>query len=213
MLKKIGVSFVLTMLLMLQAMAVQAQQPADKFVGLYKTLPNAVPTQTGKKIEVLEIFYYGCSHCFDLEPYLQEWRKKLPADVEFRRMPGVFNRPEWIKPTKWYFTLEEMGLIEKIHPELFNAIHVEGLELNEDPILSTFLKKHGINEQKFMQVYRSFSTQSKVERAKHLSKLYGISGVPSIIVNGQYVTSPAMTQSYPRLLETISFLIEKSRKK
>lgn len=198
---------------LLQGSFVYAQSTDNAVNGLYKTLPTPVPTQTGKKIEVIEIFYYGCPHCFDLEPYLHEWRKKLPADVEFKRIPGLFSRPEWVKPTKWYYTFEEMGLIEKMHPELFNAIHVQSLDLNDDRVFSAFLKKNGINEQKFMQIYRSFSIQSKVERAKYLSKLYGISGVPSIIINGQYVTSPAMAQSYPRLLEIMSFLIEKSRKK
>ena len=169
------------------------------------------PVETGKKIEVLEIFWYGCPHCFDLEPLLNTWVKKLPGDVTFRRMPAVF-RDNWIPMAKAYYTLEALGALEKSHANLFNAIHVQGLDPSNDNTLFDWAAKQGIDRKKFTDTYQSFSIQSKVMRAKQLTREYGINGVPALIVDGKYMTASSMTGGHEGLFTTVDYLIAKARK-
>ena len=171
--------------------------------------PKAV--ETGKKIEVLEIFWYGCPHCFDLEPVLSAWVKKLPSDVSFRRMPAIF-RDNWAPMAKAYYTLEALGELEKLHATLFNAIHVQGLDAANDNTLFDWAAKQGIDRKKFVDTYLSFSVQSKVLRAKQLTHEYGINGVPSLIIDGKYMTSSSMTGGHQGLFASADFLISKARK-
>lgn len=176
----------------------------------YAVIDPPVPTETGKKIEVLEVFFYACPHCFDLEPLLVEWVKTLPKDVAFRRMPVVF-RENTIPLAKAFYAFEALGVSDKLHSDLFNAIHVEGQDLSSDKALAAWVKKHGIDEKKFLAAYNSFAVQSKVNRAKQLTGLYGITGVPSLIINGKYRTSSAMAGGHAEVLKTASELIEKVR--
>lgn len=171
--------------------------------------PQAV--ETGKKIEVLEIFWYGCPHCFDLEPMLAAWVKKLPNDVSFRRMPAIF-RDNWAPMAKAYYTLEAIGQAEKLHAELFNAIHVHGLDPTNDSTLFDWAAKQGIDRKKFTDTYQSFSIQSKVLRAKQLTHEYGINGVPALIVDGKYMTASSMAGGHQGLFTTVDYLIAKARK-
>ena len=170
----------------------------------------AQAVETGKKIEVLEIFWYGCPHCFALEPSLNAWVKKLPADVTFRRMPAIF-RDNWVPMAKAYYTLEALGTLEKSHTALFNAIHVQGLDAANDNALFDWVATQGIDRKKFSDTYQSFSIQSKVLRAKQLTRDYGINGVPSLIVDGKYMTSVSMTGTPQGLFATADFLISKAR--
>ena len=169
------------------------------------------PVETGKKIEVLEIFWYGCPHCFDLEPQLSAWVKKLPSDVSFRRMPGIF-RDNWAPMAKAYYTLEALGELEKSHAELFNAIHVKGLDPANENTLFDWAAKQGIDKKKFVDTYLSFSIQSKVLRAKQLTREYGINGVPALIIDGKYMTASSMTGGHAGLFTTVDYLIAKARK-
>jgi thiol:disulfide interchange protein DsbA len=169
------------------------------------------PTETGKKIEVLEIFYYGCPHCFDLEPILNAWVATLPADVAFRRMPAIF-RDNWTQFAKTFYTLEALGVLEKIHGQLFNAIHVQGVEFANDAALFDWMQQHGVDRKKFADMYNSFSIQSKTMRARQLTREYGISGVPSIIVDGRFVTSSAMAGGHQAVPGVVNYLIDLVRK-
>lgn len=176
----------------------------------YAVIDPPVPTETGKKIEVLEVFFYACPHCFDLEPLLVEWVKTLPKDVAFRRMPVVF-RDNTIPLAKAFYAFEALGVSDKLHSDLFNAIHVEGQDLSSEKALAAWVKKHGVDEKKFLAAYNSFAVQSKVNRAKQLTGQYGITGVPTLIINGKYRTSSAMAGGHPEVLKEASELIEKAR--
>lgn len=176
----------------------------------YELVTPAQRPETGKKIEVLEIFWYGCPHCFALEPELGKWVKQLPRDVEFRRMPGIF-RDNWVPGAKAFYTFETLGLTNKLHGEMFNAIHLDGINFDDDRTLFDWAQQHGVNRKQFADAYSSFSVQSKVLRARQMTRAYGINGVPSIIVDGKYRTSPSMTGSYPALFNVIDQLIQKAR--
>ncbi len=170
--------------------------------------PQAV--ETGKKIEVLEIFAYTCPHCFALEPDLNKWLKQLPKDVEFRRLPAIF-RDSWIPFAKVFYTFEDMGLTERLHDAFFNAIHVQHLNFDDDKAIFDWVEKQGVPRKKFAAIYASFSVESKVLRAKQLTQAYGVSGVPSVIVDGKYRTSVSNTGSHAGLLSALDQLIKLAR--
>lgn len=176
----------------------------------YELLSPPQAVETGKKIEVLELFAYTCPHCFDLEADINKWAKQLPKDVEFRRLPAIF-RDDWIPFAKVFYTLEAMGLTERLHGEFFNAIHVRHIRFNDDNAIFDWVEKQGIPKKSFIDIYSSFSTQSKVLRAKQLTKAYGITGVPAVIVDGKYRTSVSNTGSHAGLLSALDQLIKQAR--
>ncbi len=176
----------------------------------YARLKNAQPVATGKKIEVLEFFWYRCPHCFQLEPGLDKWLKTLPKDAQLRRVPAVF-RDDWMPGAKLYYTLEQMGLLSRLHTKVFDAYHLENLNLNDPALLGVWIAKQGVDRKKFEGIYNSFSIQSKATQGARLATAYGITGVPTLIIDGKYMTSESMTNSEPRLFEVLDQLIVKAR--
>ena len=176
----------------------------------YELLSPPQVVETGKKIEVLEIFSYACSHCFDLEADLVKWAKQLPKDAEFRRLPAIF-RADWIPLAKVFYTFEAMGLTDRLHNEFFKAIHVRHIRFNDDNAIFDWVEKQGIPRKSFIDNYSSFSTQSKALRAKQLTQAYGISGVPAVIVDGKYRTSVSNTGSHAGLMSALDQLIKRAR--
>ena len=189
--------------------AFAASDPA--FVGHdYTVLDEAQPVTTGKKIEVIEFFWYRCPHCFQLEPGLNAWLKTLPKDVQIRRIPAVF-RDDWAPGAKIYYTLKQMDLLDKFHDKVFDAYHLEKLNLNDPAVLGSWIAKQGVDRKKFESIYNSFSAQTKIRQDMHLVSAYGITGVPTFVVDGKYVTSESMTLSEPRLFDVLNQLIVKAR--
>lgn len=185
--------------------------PEEAFEGHdYTRLKQAQPVATGKKIEVLEFFWYRCPHCFQLEPGLSAWLKKLPKDAQIRRVPAVF-REDWAPAAKTFYTLEQMGQLERLHGKVFDAYHTENLNLNDPALLFDWIARHGVDRRKFESIYNSFSTQSKVTKGARLAQTYAITGVPAFIIDGKYATSVSMTRSEPRLFEVLDQLIDKAR--
>jgi thiol:disulfide interchange protein DsbA len=181
------------------------------FVGHdYTVLDEAQPVATGKKIEVLEFFWYRCPHCFQLEPGLNAWLKTLPKDAEIRRIPAVF-RADWAPGAKIYYTLKQMGLLDKLHDKVFDAYHVEKLNLDDPAVLGTWIAKQGVDRKKFESIYNSFSAQTQIRKDMQLVSAYGINGVPTFIVDGKYATSESLTLSEPRLFDVLNQLIVKAR--
>jgi thiol:disulfide interchange protein DsbA len=176
----------------------------------YTLLKNAQPVATGKKVEVLEFFWYRCPHCFQLEPSLNKWLKTLPKDAQVRRVPAVF-RDDWMPGAKLYYTLEQMGLLDKLHHKVFDAYHLENINLNDPAVLGGWIAKQGVDRKKFEGIYNSFSTQSKATQGARLATTYAISGVPTFIIDGKYVTSVSMTGKESRLFEVLDQLIVKAR--
>ena len=176
----------------------------------YARLKNAQPVATGKKIEVLEFFWYRCPHCFQLEPGLDKWLKTLPKDAQLRRLPAVF-RDDWMPGAKLYYTLEQMDLLRRLHTKVFDAYHLENLNLNDPAVLGGWIAKQGVDRKKFEGIYNSFSIQSKATQGARLATAYGITGVPTLIIDGKYMTSESMTNSEPRLFEVLDQLIVKAR--
>jgi protein dithiol oxidoreductase (disulfide-forming) len=178
----------------------------------YTELKPTQPVETdGKKIEVVEFFWYGCIHCYNLEPVLETWLKKLPPDTQFRRVPAVFNQ-RWAHDAVIYYTLEAMGLVDKLHRPLFDAIHRDKLDTANEKALTQFLQKHGVDPKKFLETMKSFGVQSKTRRAVQLTTAYKIDGTPAMAVQGRYTVSADQGRSREGMLETVNHLVEQVRK-
>jgi thiol:disulfide interchange protein DsbA len=148
-------------------------------------------TESRDKIEIAEFFWYGCGHCFQMEPELQKWLKKLPKDATFRRVPAVFpgrdgNPGQWASGAALYYTLEAMGVGEKLHGDIFSAVHVDRADVLGDKGMIDWLGKKGVDTKTFSATYQSFAVRSKVLRAMQITQAHGLDGVPALIVDGRY---------------------------
>jgi thiol:disulfide interchange protein DsbA len=182
---------------------------ADEYVEgtQYTRLEVPQPTSDPDKIEVVEMFSYACPHCFHLDPYINEWLKSKPEDVVFIRLPVVF-RPQWEPLAKAYFTAELLGVLDKTHSALFDAIHVKHQNLENEAALRDFFASHGVNPKDFDKTYNSFAVAVKVNHAKLMTRRYAITGVPTLIVNGKYSTGGEDRN----VLKVVDYLIAKERK-
>src|SRR5256885_10052335 len=152
--------------------AVTAAGAADLVEGKdYVRLKNPQPVETGKKIEVIEFFSYGCPHCSDLEPILDAWVAKLPPDVQFRRVPVMFQQ-RWEALARIYYTLDAMGDEARLSPEVFKAIHAANLPLYQDKAFFDWAAAHGLDRTKVVEVYGSFAVTSRFNRAKAGGQAY-----------------------------------------
>jgi thiol:disulfide interchange protein DsbA len=162
-----------------------------------------------ERIEVVEFFWYGCPHCFDFEPVLADWVKKLPADVVVRRSPAIFPNNKWTPGARIYYTLEAMNLLDKFHSEVFNAIHKERLRLEDEKVLFEWVAKKGIDTKQFTETWSSFGVQSQLQQARRTTLAAGVTGVPSVMVHGRYL---ALTPgNYGEMLANIESLIAQVR--
>jgi len=184
---------------------------ADKDdVFAYQDITPAVPTTSGDKIEVVEMFWYGCPHCYAFEPYLNRWKKSLPKDVAFVRVPAIFN-PKWEFSARIYYTAEVMGVLGKMHEHIFDAIHKEHRPLGNLGEVAALFAQYGVDKKEFESTFNSFAVNSKVNWARHLTKVYGIDGVPTMIVAGKYRTSASLAGGHEEVLKVVDDLIARER--
>ncbi|NUZ08395.1 thiol:disulfide interchange protein DsbA/DsbL [Piscinibacter koreensis] len=177
----------------------------------YAVLQSRQPTRDTRQVEVLEFFAYSCGHCNAFEPALDGWQRKLPRDVLFRRIPVAF-RNDGVIHQKLYFAIEGMGLVEELHPKVFAAIHTQRIRLDTPEQIGAFAAVAGVDRARFLQALDSFAVLTKVKQATALVSGYGVSGTPSIGVNGRWLTSGSMAGSNPKSLEVAEYLIERARK-
>lgn len=156
----------------------------------YQRLSQPQPTDTGKKVEVLEFFWYNCPHCHVFEPHLAEWAKKQGDRIVLKRIPVGF-RESFAPQQKLYFALEAMNRLD-LHKVVFDAIHQRRMKLNTEPEIMAFMETQNIDHKKFVETFQSFSVQSKVTRVRQLQEAFRIDGVPTVAIDGQYLTSPSI---------------------
>ena len=177
----------------------------------YTLLNPPQATDGGGKVEVIEFFSYACGHCYKLEPFLESWAKKLPADVTFKRIPGV-GSAAWPQLGLLYYSLEAMGKLDTVHGKAFDAMHKENVNLANSKVREGWLAKQGIDPVQYTAVEKSFSVQSKLSRATQLMGAYKVDGVPMVIVNGKYVTSTGHAGGPERVIPVMEHLIALARK-
>ncbi len=185
----------------------QAQQAGKD----YAPLKRPQPTESGNKIEVLEFFSYACPHCYEFEPHLETWEKTLPSDVVFKRVPVSFGRDSWATLGRIYLTLDTLGIAEKLAGNVFKAVHMDRVDLTNEATRNTWMKNNGVDPAKFADTFKSFSVQSRLQRATQSAAAYDIQGVPTLIIDGKYQTGPAMAKSFEASLQVTNQLIAKAR--
>lgn len=176
----------------------------------YSLVNPPQPTESGKKIEILEFFYYGCPHCYHLQRYLDPWLKKLPKDVEFRYVPTIFN-DDWMRLARTYYALDIMGLEPKLHGAVYDAVQNRNIDLGDKATLLDWAAKQGIDRAKLANAYDSFTAQTNVNKSKQMTRSYGIMGTPSLVVDGKYLTSPELMNSLPGTITELDKLIQMAR--
>ncbi|MFZ2542313.1 MAG: thiol:disulfide interchange protein DsbA/DsbL [Gallionella sp.] len=179
-------------------------------MGKDYSLLNPSQPASGKKIEVLEFFFYGCSHCFDLHPLLSSWEKTIPKDVELTYVPTIF-RDSMEPMARTLYALESIGQLHKVHDELYRAWNVDKVQLYDEASISHFVTKLGIDKAKFSAAYNSFSMQSKVARAKQMVRSYGVKGTPTLVVDGKYLISGLHPEDTIRVLNEVVKIARKAR--
>jgi len=173
----------------------------------YSKLAKPVATQSGDKIEVLEFFWYGCPHCFSFEPTLQKWKKTLPANVKFVRMPAPLN-PRWMAHTKTFYTLQIMGEGDKYHNDIFEAMHVKKMKLFSRDSIANYLETLGVDKKTFLSTFDSFAVEMRAKQAMQLGQQYKVNGVPMLSVNGKYTISGSQAGSYQGMVNVANYLIK-----
>jgi len=180
-----------------------AQQGKD-----YTLLNPAQPTST-QKIEVLEFFFYECGHCFHLHGELDKWKKTMPADVALSYVPTIF-RDSTEPMARTFFALESMGQIEKMDDAIYQAIHVKHVEMYDLDSIGAFVASNGVDRKKFTSIYKSFTVNSKVVRAKQMIRSYGINGTPTLVVDGKYMITGLQPADTIRVLDEVIAMARKS---
>ncbi|MCX7237530.1 thiol:disulfide interchange protein DsbA/DsbL [Polynucleobacter sp.] len=189
--------------------AAQGQKIEEGFD--YRILPIAQPVETKGKVEVIEFFWYGCPHCYDFEPELSSWVKRQPKDVVFKRVPVAF-RDDFMPHSQLFYALEAMGKGDALNEKVMYAMHKENKRLLTEPEIADWVASQGIDRNTFLAAYRSFAVISKARAAKQMAEAYRIDGVPTIVMQGKYVTSPSIAGTKAKAILVMDYLEEKIRK-
>lgn len=200
------------LILAFAAFGVTAQTTPEPFTAGrdYQVLALPVPTADASKIEVIEVFSYGCIHCATLQPYVDSWKGGLPDDVDFSYAPLGFGA---VADTfaRAYFAAESLGINDRAHAALFKAIHSERREFRDADDLAAFYSDFGVTEEDFQRATRSFAVNTRLNRLKQQMPRYGVEGTPSMIVNGKYRVPMPAGSGAAGLLQIVDFLVDRER--
>lgn len=178
----------------------------------YKRVPTEQKPTNAKRITVEEFFWYGCPHCYHLDPTVAAWLPTKPADVDFVRVPNSLGRPEGLVHSKAFYTAETLGIGEKVHRPLFDAIHKDHLPMTtQADVQAFFTERFGVMPDIFNSTFSGFAVDSRVRRAEDLAKTYMLTSVPVIVVGGKYTTNGTMAGDFPTMMKITDFLIKKVR--
>ncbi|MGI9333511.1 MAG: thiol:disulfide interchange protein DsbA/DsbL [Gammaproteobacteria bacterium] len=190
-------------------LSVNAESDFD-ITGKYDVLPAPQPTSSGDKIEIVDVFWYGCPHCFKFLPVMERYAASAPEYTEVRRMPAIF-RDSWEPHARAFYTAKALGKLEEIHRPIFEAIHNQGAKLATKAELRQFFGKFGVDEQDFEDAWTSFGVDSEVRKTLKAQRLYGVRGTPSVVVNGKYLVSTRKAGSYDNMIKVVEALVRKER--
>ena len=175
----------------------------------YRLIP-AQPVETGANIEVIDFFWYGCPYCNELQPALEEWIKKKPADVTVRRVP-VILKDNWAPHARIYYTLDLLGEVERLHLKVYHGYHVEELAMSKPDVMEQWAAKNGIERRRWVDAYFSPEVDGRIARAFQATKRYDIQGTPSVVVDGRYLTSSSMTPTVRGMIPVVDDLVRLAR--
>ncbi len=201
------------LLLALGTAGVHAQAQSVPQLGRdYVRIDPPRPVPSGDKIEVIEFFYYGCPVCYELEPTLSRWLFNAPgSSVALRRVPAL-SSDNWDNFAKLFYTLEATGHLARLHWPVYDNFHFDGIKLNEEPVMANWVSHNGVDREKFIGAYNSPEIQAKLAAAREMTRNYEIKGVPSIVVDGKFVTSARMAGGTRELMQLVDRLVDLARK-
>lgn len=177
----------------------------------YSTLSSAQGSSSpAGKIEVAEVFWYGCGHCYNLEPVIADWEKRLPSDVSLVRIPVMWNPTNEIH-ARVFYTAEALGKRAQISPAMFKAIHIDNKPMTEEPAIQQMFAEFGVSADTFNKTFRSFAVESQLRRARELTTRYRVKGVPLLVVDGKYLTDGPQIKSHDDLLAVAEELVQRER--
>jgi thiol:disulfide interchange protein DsbA len=177
----------------------------------YRVLGTPQPVESPNKVEVLEFFQYSCPHCFAFMPDLEPWRKKLPADVDYRRIHINWDGST-LNHTKLYYTLVQLNRVEDLHEKVFKAIHLNKQRMLDPNEIADFMAANGIDRKQWLDMFNSFSTATLVNRAGQTWRAYKVDGTPTMGCDGRFVTAPSMVGSRSGCLLVLDYLIQRARR-
>ncbi len=198
--------FSLLLLLSFGCIAADAAGP-----GMYKPVNSPLPGGKDGKIVVVELFWYGCPHCYHFEDYVEKWAPTLADDVEFVQLPAVFRR-NWVPAARAHFAAEALGVLDRFHRPYFDALHKERRRLFREEAILDFVEELGIDRDAFEKAYNSFAVDARVREAMKYTMQSGITGVPALVVNGKYWTAASLAGDFEGMLKVANDLIERERK-
>jgi thiol:disulfide interchange protein DsbA len=175
----------------------------------YRVIP-VQPVETGERIEVIDFFWYGCPYCNELQPALEDWIKRKPADVAVRRVP-VILKDNWAPHARIYCTLELLGEVERLHLTVYHSYHVEELSMSKPDVMEQWAVKNGIERRRWVDAYFSPEVDGRIARAFQATKRYDIQGTPSVVVDGRYLTSSSMTPTVRGIVPVLEDLVRLAR--
>lgn len=177
----------------------------------YVKLASPVATSSGDKIEVAEIFWYGCPHCYSFKPLVEKWAKNKPDDVDFKLIPAALGR-SWEPHARAFFTLQAMDKLNSTtHDALFDALARDHKPLNTPEALADFLSNYDVDKDAFIKTYNSFGVNAKIQQDQALLRGARVTGVPTMLVDGKYTVSAATAGSHEKMLEVVDYLVKKER--
>jgi len=174
----------------------------------YEVLESPQLTANPEKVEVMEFFWYGCPHCFQFEPFIQAWKKTKPDNVDFVNAAPPLN-PAWKVHSQAFYAAQVLGVLDQFHEQMFNAIHVDKKSMRKPKDVGKLVESLGLDSKKFLKTMKSFNVDAKIRQSLQMASAAGISAVPTVIVNGKYLTSGSVAGSYPNLIKVLDELVAK----
>lgn len=175
----------------------------------YTELSDPQPVDTGEQIEVRELFWYGCPHCYSLEPFIENWIQNKPENAEYVPTPGIFHKQSEFHARAFY-AFEALGITDQVHRDFYDELHQRGNRIYNVGGLTEFVAKHGVEADKFRDAFDSFAVDANVRSARQMFPKYGATGVPTVIVDGRYRVTVSSAGGHKQLLELINFLVDKA---
>ena len=174
----------------------------------YRVIDSSQAPVTGDKVQVVEFFWYGCPHCYDFEPYIENWLKTKPAHIEFLRMPAILGK-HWIAHARAFYAAQALNVLDKIHQPLFDALHKNDKKIYDEKSLKRFFIAQGVDGDEFTRAFNSEATSKKIKNAIATGKRYTVNGVPAVVINGEYITGSAMTENHAETIKIIEKLAKR----
>jgi len=209
--RKFQIHTVVLSILLISSFALFAKAE-DQFVAgkHYQLLEQPVRTRDSSKVEVVEVFWYGCSHCYSFEPLVQQWKRNQSDDVDFWQSPAIWNN-SMETHARMFFTAKSLNVFDQVHEPIFAMMNVERKRLTDTDDIEDIFSDFGVDREKFRKTFTSFSVNSQVKQANARARSYKISGTPELVVNGKYRVSGREAGGQTEMLQVVDFLINKER--